>query len=259
VPAAKPRRLYAAIDALFLPLRDPWKRDGSLGPLVCRWSECKLAALYAGVPDAEGRDRVEVRRYVATLDRSHEFGPRVGTLAHELGDHLARERVVLSDAAAWIETLAAVHFPESTPILDYVHAKEHLYRVAAAQFGEGSEEARAWMTARETELMEDRAEAVLEAIAAWRPKKKEHREVRRGEYHYVAKNTERMRYGSYVKQGYQIGSGVVESACRWVIGSRLDQPGMHWSLAAAEAMVCLRAALRSTHPPDLRPYVMRPA
>jgi hypothetical protein len=259
VPAVKPGRLYATIDALFLPLRDPWKRDGSRGKLVCRWGECKLAALYEGVPDADGRDRVGVRSYTATLERAREFGPRVGTLAHAHGDHLARERVVLSDAAPWIENLAAVYFPRSTPILDYVHAREHLFRVAHTQFGEGSAQAGAWMAAREAELMEDRVEAVLEAIAAWRPKKKEQREVRRIEYNYVAHNAERMRYGSYVKQGYQIGSGVVESACRHVIGSRLDQPGMHWTPAVAEAMVCLRADQRSTHPTDLRPFVMRPA
>ncbi len=258
VPAVKPGRLYATIDALFLPLRDPWKRDGSRGPLVCRWGECKLAALYEGVPDAEGRDRVGVRSYVATLDRAREFGPRVGTLAHAHGDHLARERVVLADAAAWIELLGAAYFPDSTLILDYVHAQEHLFRVAHAQFGEGSAPAKAWMAAREAELMEDRVEAVLGAIAAWQPKKKEQREVRRTEYNYVAHNAERMRYGSYVKQGYQIGSGVVESACRHVIGSRLDQPGMHWTPGVAETMVCLRANQRSTHPTDLRPYVMRP-
>jgi hypothetical protein len=256
VPPVKPRRLYVTIDGLYLPVREPWKRDGSLGALVCRWQECKLAAVYEGVPDGDGRDRVDARGYIGTLEVSRAFGPRVGALAHEQGHHRARDLVVLSDGAAWIETLGAAQFPHATWILDYVHAKEHLFSVAHAQFGEGSEAAQSWMAAREAELMEDRVEAVLAAIAAWRPRTKEHRERRRTEYNYVAHNAERMRYGSYLRQGYQIGSGVVESACRHVVGSRADQAGMHWSPPTAEAIVCLRTALRSSHPVDLRPYVM---
>jgi hypothetical protein len=256
VPPVKPQRLYVTIDGLYLPVRDPWKRDGSLGPLVCRWQECKLAAVYAGVPDAEGRDRVDERSYIGTLDVSREFGPRLGALAHEHGHHLARDLVVLADGAVWIETLGAAQFPHATWILDYVHAQEHLFSVAHAQFGEGSEAARAWMTAREAELREDGVEAVLEAIAAWCPRTQEQRELQRREYNYVARNAERMRYGSYLRQGYQIGRGVVESACRHVVGSRADQAGMHWSPSTVEAVVCLRTALRSSHPVDLRPYVM---
>lgn len=256
VPPVRPQRLYVTIDGMYLPVRDPWKRDGSLGPLVCRWQECKLAAVYEGVPDAQGRDRVDARSYLGTLDVSREFGPRVGALAHEHGHHLARDLVVLADGAVWIETLGAAQFPNATWILDYVHAQEHLFRVAHAQFGEGSEAVQAWMAAREAELMEDRVEAVLGAIAAWCPRTQEHREVRRTEYNYVLRNAERMRYGRYLRQGYQIGSGVVESACRHVVGSRADQAGMHWSPPTADAIVCLRTALRSSHPVDLRPYVM---
>lgn len=259
VPPVKPWRLYTTIDGLYVPLRDPWKRDGSLGPLSCRWGECKLAAAFDGLPGKEGTDLVGARRYLATLAEVREFGPRVGSLAHQFGHHLARETVVLSDAAVWIERLAAAQWPDATWILDDYHACEHLYKVAHAQFGEGSPAAMAWMAARHTELLADQVEAVLKAIAAWQPTTPEQREVQRTEYQFVANNAFRMRYGSYRKQGYQIGSGVVESACRHVVGERLDQPGMHWSVPVAEAMVCLRANLRSTDPTDLRPSVSRSA
>ena len=75
--------------------------------------------------------------------------------------------------------------------------------------------------------------------------------MRRREFGYFRSNRERMRYGTFRKKGYHIGSGVVEAACKHVVAQRLDQTGMHWREETAEAVVRLRAALRSTYPPDL--------
>src|SRR5205823_4445514 len=98
-------------------------------------------------------------------------------------------------------------------ILDYYHAMEHLSTVASARFGEGTPEARAWVAAREAELHEDRVTEVLEAIMEWKPRNEAKRAVRDREHQYFASNAERIRYGTFRKKGYHIGSGVVESAC----------------------------------------------
>ena len=71
---------------------------------------------------------------------------------------------------------------------------------------------------------------------------------------YFTRNAERMRYGSFLKHGYQIATGVMEAACKQVVHQRLDQVGMHWRQETAEAFVALRAAVLSSSPPDLRPY-----
>ncbi|OYW03378.1 MAG: hypothetical protein B7Z61_10765, partial [Acidobacteria bacterium 37-71-11] len=55
-------------------------------------------------------------------------------------------------------------------------------------------------------------------------------------------------------------TGVVEAACKHTIGTRLKRPGMHWSLAGANAITALRCAVLSrrfdrillTHPHSLR-------
>jgi hypothetical protein len=57
---------------------------------------------------------------------------------------------------------------------------------------------------------------------------------------YFTNNKERMRYNEYVVKGYHIGSGTVESACKHVVGQRLKQAGMKWSLAGADAILQLR-------------------
>ncbi len=49
-----------------------------------------------------------------------------------------------------------------------------------------------------------------------------------------------MRYNEYLEKGYHTGSGTVESACKHVVGQRLKQAGMRWSVKGADAILQLR-------------------
>lgn len=254
LPERKPARLYISMDGKMTPLRDAWHKDGSAGALHCRYGECKTGAVYEARPGPNGDVGIQRAAYVATLKEVAVFSPLIATLAHQRGHHRAKEVIVLGDGAPWIWLVAAAQFPYAVQILDFYHVSERLFLVANSRFGEGTPAAKAWVTARQSELKADQIEAVLKAIAEWKPKSAAKRDLRQTHYRFLANNAERMRYGTYLKKGYQIGSGVIESACGHVVGQRLDQAGMHWREEAAEAIVCLRAALRSTHPPDLRPY-----
>jgi hypothetical protein len=250
----KPKRLYISADGKLVPLRDAWKRDGSRGELVCRWGECKSAVVYETRRGARGDEGVVRRRYLATLGDCHQFAPQLAVAAHQSGTAFAREVIFLADGAPWLWQIAAAQFPRAIQILDYYHASEHLYTVAHARFGEGTPAAKEWVQARQAELLADQVRAVLLAIAAWKPKSRAGKQLRRREFRYFRHNAERLRYGSFRKQGYQIGSGVMEATCKHVVGQRLDQAGMHWRPEAAAAIVGLRAALLSTNPPDLRSF-----
>jgi hypothetical protein len=252
-PTRRPKRLYIALDGTMTPLRDPWHRDGSQGALLCRYGECKIGVVYEARPDPKGDRGVLRKQYVATLGDVEAFAPLIGTAAHLSGHHFAKELVVLGDGAVWIWRLAARQFPTAIQIVDFYHASEHLWAVARARYGE-EPEAKAWVLARQQELKQDQLLRVLRSIEEWQPQSQAHQQLREREYEYFASNAERMRYGSYVKKGYHIGSGVVEAACRHVVGSRLDQVGMHWRQERAEAIVGLRAALCSTTVPDLTPH-----
>jgi hypothetical protein len=48
-------------------------------------------------------------------------------------------------------------------------------------------------------------------------------------------------YATALEQGYPISTGVVEGACRHLVGRRMDVGGEPWSLVGAEAIVKLRA------------------
>jgi hypothetical protein len=257
-PAHKPQRLYLSFDGMMTPLRDLWKRDGSHGALICRFGECKMATVYEARPGPQGDEGVVRRTYLATMGDVQAFTPLAGALAHQCGHHWARELVVLADGAAWIWLMAAGQFPTAIQILDFFHASQHLWKVAHACCPDDPAAAKEWVSARQAELKADQLDPVLAAIAAWEPRNEEVAKLQATEHQFFVQNRERLRYGTFLAQGYQIGSGVMEAACKQVVGSRLDQAGMHWSQATAEAIVTLRAALLSTHPPDLRPYLAMP-
>jgi hypothetical protein len=63
---------------------------------------------------------------------------------------------------------------------------------------------------------------------------------------YFAKNAQRMRYDKYLQAGYPIATGVIEGACRHVIKDRMEQGGMRWTLAGAEAMLNVRSVCASS-------------
>lgn len=86
-------------------------------------------------------------------------------------------------------------------------------------------------------------EAVLEALE--RQGGQPWGQAAAAELHYFETNRERMRYAQFRAQGYPIGSGTVESACKRVIGARLKQAGMCWSKAGAQGVLSLRTALLS--------------
>jgi hypothetical protein len=250
----RPQRLYVSLDGTMTPLRDPWKRDGSLGKLQCRWGECKTAVAYEAKADAAGKPVVWRRQYTATLEPVQRFETLVAALAYHCGSDVAGEVVVLSDGLLYNWRIAEEYFPEATQILDFYHALEHLHAVARRCLGTESEAAKSWVSARKEELLADGVEAVEAAIAALPAHDAEAQQGRAETSGYVARNRERMRYGRFVAAGYQIASGVMEAACKTVVHQRLDQSGMHWRPETAEAIVALRANRLSHQSRDLRPY-----
>jgi hypothetical protein len=206
--------------------------------------------------DPQGRDsRVSIRAYTATLEGVETFELLLGALAHRCGHHAAKEVVVLGDGAPWLWFMFARQFPGAIQILDYYHACDHLAKIAEAIYGKDTDLSRQWQKTRQAQLKDNQLGAVLRAIAAWKPKCLEHHQLRRSEFRYFRHNAERMRYKTFLEKGYHIGSGVVEAACKHVIAQRLDQAGMHWREETAEAILTLRAAQLSTHPPELRSHL----
>ena len=64
---------------------------------------------------------------------------------------------------------------------------------------------------------------------------------------YFENNRAHMQYDVYLREGYPIGSGVIEGACRHVIKDRMERAGMLWTLEGASALLRLRVVHTNDH------------
>jgi hypothetical protein len=84
---------------------------------------------------------------------------------------------------------------------------------------------------------------VIVRLKRLRPKTPELRESLQALIHYYSENAGRMCYDEYLRLGYGIGSGAVESAHKQVVHARFRQAGMRWSEAGAGRLLALRLLL----------------
>ena len=102
-----------------------------------------------------------------------------------------------------------------------------------------------WLAAR----MEDLDYGYIDGIAAAVRKyplqgaKKDEADKELG---YFLNNAPRMRYPWFRARGLFVGSGVVEAGCKSVIGQRLKQSGMHWTVNGADSIIALRCQQASS-------------
>ena len=125
--------------------------------------------------------------------------------------------------------------------MDLYHAREHLANLGKAVYGPTSAQAKQWAAARSEKLDEGDVEAVVTSMKRLRPRQSNVREEVRKAVDYFQTNKERMRYTKFRSQGLFVGSGVVEAGCKTVVGSRLKQSGMFWTVRGANSIIALRS------------------
>src|SRR6266576_543137 len=85
-------------------------------------------------------------------------------------------------------------------------------------------------------------EAVITSMKRLRPRQEQVQKEVRKAIDYFHTNRERMRYAQFRSQGLFVGSGVVEAGCKTIIGQRLKQSGMRWTVDHANAIIALRCS-----------------
>lgn len=150
--------------------------------------------------------------------------------------------VIVGDGAEWIWN-RATWFVRRCEILDFWHAMEHAWAFARLRYGDGSAQADLWVHGIADDLRAGNVQDVIGRLQRLRPKTGELRESLAGLIRYYSENASRMHYDEYLRLGYGIGSGAVESAHKQVIHARLRQAGMRWSEAGARRLLALRLLL----------------
>ena len=145
--------LYLGLDGTGVPVRkeETEGRPGKQADGTGRTREVKLSTVWsAEARDKEGRpvrDAGSVSHNaaiesIATRDTDREFAPFVRRVLREIerrGFLDAGRRVLLGDGAPWIWNFAEEHVPDAIQIVDVFHAKQHVFDVAKAVYGPGSD------------------------------------------------------------------------------------------------------------------------
>ena len=168
-------------------------------------------------------------------------------LAQELQQrdpHEERTVVAIMDGENKLRDLQELKLKRAIGILDIWHVTEYLYVLAYCFYRDGSKEAEAFVETYLRKLLEGKVNRVIGGIRQMATK----RDLSQPKWDkvedclsYFAVRSEYMKYDKYLAAGYPIGSGVVEGACRHLVKDRMEQAGMRWRIAGAQAILSLRA------------------
>lgn len=291
---AQGSRLYAAPDALRY---CTCERDPQTHTLV--WRELKAAAIYEVVPAARPepppaagqrpplRTRLQdwaarqapnwtlapadqaVRiTYVARTEPYARFGECLWAELRERGlGAPVSDLAVVADGSPHLDTVvdAQLRLPgiRLTRILDLPHAQQQLWAVSKAVFGEGDCAGVRWVQAPLLALERGQVDRLCQSLTvlADAPEGRSpagadtaHKTAR-----YFADRAAQVAYPTFLAHGYQVGSGLAESACKRFGTDRMKGAGMRWTVQGAQQVATLRMLLLSDRWQEVADHCRTPA
>jgi len=238
--------LYVQMDGTGVPVvkKETVGRQGKTDGQPAHTREAKFGCVFTQTTwDEEGfaiRDP-DSTTYTGAIETAVEFGKRIYLEAWKRGWSRAKKKVVIGDGAEWIWNLVAEHFPDAIQIVDLYHARQHLWEVARQLYPHEEVKQKAWMKVHQKRLLDKgKIEKLVVALRSIEAANPQMAKKIRTEADYFERNAERMCYPKFRRQHLFVGSGVIEAGCKTVIGARLKQSGMFWTVQGANAILALR-------------------
>ena len=238
--------LLVGADGVMVPFRP--KEGKPNGRTV--WREVKvgvLARLSSRVTrTGKQASQLVQRRLVAVLGTVDDLEPRLWLEAVQQGILSAKIVVWLCDGGRGFWRLFRDRFAEyAMGILDFYHAAQNLWKGARAWLDGRTCKARQWFASARRRLRHGEADQVLEDIAAalvLEGLPASARKTLENLYAYLETHRDHIDYARFKELGLPIGSGMVESACKWLIQQRFKGVGMRWSEDGFNHLLHLRLA-----------------
>jgi len=140
-----------------------------------------------------------------------------------------------------------------------IHASEYLWEVATALYGEKGEPRVSWVEAKLYALLDSKVGYVMGGLRQIRTKRQltAHQEkVIDKTLTYFTNHRHMMDYATYLEKGYPLATGVIEGTCGSLVKDRMEQAGMRWSLAGAQAILLQRAVVQNGDWEDFWNYLI---
>jgi hypothetical protein len=175
----------------------------------------------AAFDQAEARDPAHRRRWVVLVDGAE----------HQLD-------LIRAEAARRGVTISI--------LIDLIHVLEYIWKAAWSLHAAGDPAAEDWVAVKALAVLAGNSAQVAAAITAEAEAAGLTASQRHGAdtcVHYLTSKHQFLHYDQALAAGWPIATGVIEGACRHLIGDRLDIGGARWGLDGAEAILTLRAVI----------------
>ena len=238
--------LVLGADGVMVPMRPhPGLPDGKT-----QWREVKVAILVrlGRRLTRTGRDicRLHQRRLVAVLGDMDALQPRLWLEALRQGLRTTKQIVWISDGGRGFWRLYQNYFSQiAIAILDFYHAAQNLWKAAAAALDGRTTKARQWFKLVRHQLRHGQSEQVIAQLAhaiEFRQFPTSVLNTLSNVHNYLDDHREHINYKQFKALGLPLGSGMVESACKWLIQQRFKGVGMRWSEDGFNHLLHLRLA-----------------
>lgn len=220
-------RIYGSLDGVMTPLKGEWRELKVIcwyqAERVTRSKPRRHHGKRSGQPEEMQTKNIS---YATDQQDAESFGKLVWATGCQREVESYAETVFIADGAAWIWRLVEQYYPNAIQIVDWYHACEYLAPIAKAAFAHDPQAENDWLEQTREDLWQGRIQSVLaacRAVEALAP------EPVRKACSYYTNNEHRMNYAQLREQGYLIGSGTVESACKQIALLRLCCAGARWS------------------------------
>lgn len=207
------------------------------------WKEIKLGRIFqknSCIQINANRRMIETSQYVSHLGNHQDFARKMECYLDSI-----QEKIVIADGAKWIWNWVESTYPEAIQILDFFHAKEHLFNFAHLQFSDEVEK-KLWTEEQTLLLLNDEVAQVIINLKMIKSNKKTRKTLKQLICYYQA-HQDRMKYKTFREKNLLIGSGPIKSAHRNVIQQRLKLSGQRWTIKGAQQVANLRVMHKSNN------------
>jgi hypothetical protein len=267
----KPHTLYIELDGCMVPTRKPKETEirletSDVGKITrptnstvseperadkkSFWRENKLGAAFSTDnifwwTDVHGERQHKILKkdFTCYIGEASEFNKLMLALAVRNGYGSYQDTVIISDGATWIREMKKEFYPDAQQILDFWHLCENVSNFAKSVFAMDETKYVPWYNEVKDLLKNSQTNEALIKINSL--SKQQLSKASLNLANYIENNIDNIDYKSYLKKGYFIGSGFIESSNRTVVQNRAKLPGMRWNVESVQSIVTLKAKLRS--------------
>lgn len=239
------------------PMERPDKQTSTLSNSAYKNAVCGSVSFYnidKQEDTGEKRPKRLMTKYVSRMPEDHYT-----TFKHEFEKEISHcstaepaVKIMITDAHRSIQGYIKDNpfYKDHIWMLDFYHAAEHLSKLAELIFGKSNEKGRKWYSEYRHKLKHSQDGPIklissAEYYIRKKIKSKSKRKAAIRELNYFKKHRRLMNYKKHLDNGWPIGSGVIEAACKSLVKQRMCRSGQRWSRKGGQNILNLRTVVKS--------------